>query len=301
MRFCTIVSAVLVLTLSAGNAAANICAEANALGVCKQTCRSGGFYTAGAAAEREREIHGKFQQWMVGMDAQRRKMQGWEASDLKDMRLAMLDETIAERAAARDHDLRSVRDNRQLALSRCAGSVAEARAEAAQRERIAAQQAARAANVARATFADTSALGVSAGNIQQRFARANIAMAYKDAPLYDGTPRIMGTGNTSILELTGPKDDLSKVALNVAFASDNAAANLDGLLRMIVVLNMAAPGLPDPAGWTKDAISHLVSDPDGESFVTLTDRNVRMTRTPALGMVHLTVESHAPPTVAAGQ
>lgn len=149
---------------------------------------------------------------------------------------------------------------------------------------------------ARATNAPApvSALGISFGDVVMKFEEADMAMDYESSPLWDGTPRIMGTANTSILELTGPKHDLSKVSVSVIVSNENVAAGLDGVLRMLVVLRTAAPEMRDSVEWTNRSLSHLVENPDGEPCVKLADRDVCMTRNAELGMVHLTVEGHTP-------
>ena len=120
-------------------------------------------------------------------------------------------------------------------------------------------------NKTTAFVAKTEGLGVSRGEVVAFFGKLTIpeiATTFKEEQiLRDGTPRVLGTTNNGvIIELIGPKENLSEASISIPLLG-RQQATVHGLMAVgFLQVLFNAKDWPDPINWLTEAAKSQKAD-----------------------------------------
>ena len=136
-------------------------------------------------------------------------------------------------------------------------------------------------------------LGVSRRDIQSIFENSAINFTFENAPLADGTPRIMGTSSNSlaILDLIGPPADLTEVSITVGVPSDAPEVIVMNAAYMMGLIKNTLPGWSGSNDWLEANLP--VAQRVGKAQTSYGNAVVTLSVIEALGMVMLSISAEA--------
>ena len=105
----------------------------------------------------------------------------------------------------------------------------------------------------------SAGLGVSSRTVIQKFDELGMDVGFADAPLSGGTPRSLGINAdaTVIVELVGPRQNLTEATATVEFGSDADENALNGLAMLALLLTVTS--WDEGTAWLTDAIGRITT------------------------------------------
>ena len=137
-----------------------------------------------------------------------------------------------------------------------------------------------------------SGLGVSRREIKSVYQHADVGFTFEDASLASGIPRSMGRSpdSTAILDLIGPRGNLTQVTLVVGLPNDAPKVVLKNMIYLIALPHHVLPGWAGASDWLEESITIVMAG--GEQQTTYFGKaEISLLFLRELGMLSLSIET----------